>query len=229
MAFFLLCSPEHANCFACGQGSKDFSMFCLKTRKVHGYVVADSCTHFLPASIIYLVYNLEMTTPENLFILITLIVLAITAFVVRKIQWGKIGLKPESLCKGWVPIILFSLGVFILVQASMNFFHLPIWVTDKDPLLPLLVIVFLQELIFRGFLITWLEKWGKQKALWISTIVFGLIHLAQPGAWLMTALSFMGGYFWGWHFLKFRNIYLLTISHLIVNLSFNYALFDLVF
>lgn len=170
-----------------------------------------------------------MTTVENLFIFVTLFILLILVLFVKKIQLGKTGLKPESLYKGWLSIFLFSLGVFILVQFSINFLKLPVWVTDKDPLIPLLIIVVFQELIFRGFLITWLEKWGKQKALWISTIVFGLIHLTQPSAWLITVLSFVGGYFWGWHFLKYRNIYLLSISHLIVNLSFNYVIFSTVF
>lgn len=170
-----------------------------------------------------------MTIPENLFIFLTLFILVILAFAVRKIQWSKIGLKPEFWHKGWLPIFLFSLGVFILVQIFINYLNLPVWVTDKDPLIPLLLIVFFQELIFRGFLITWLERFGRQKALWISTIVFGAIHMAQPSAWLITVLSFIGGYFWGWHFLKYRNIYLLSISHLIVNLSFNYVIFNLVF
>jgi len=170
-----------------------------------------------------------MTTLENLFIFLTLFILLISIFVVKKIPWRKIGLTPNQWYKGWLSIILFSIGVFILVQVSINFLKLPAWVTDNDPLIPLLIIVFLQELIFRGLLVTWLERWGKQKALWISTILFGSIHLVQPGAWLITALSFIGGYFWAWHFLKFRNIYLLSISHLIVNLSFNYVLFNLVF
>ncbi|MCX6757521.1 MAG: CPBP family intramembrane metalloprotease [Candidatus Nomurabacteria bacterium] len=166
-----------------------------------------------------------MTTSENLFIFITLGILFILFFVIKKIPWSKIGFIPKPWYKGWLSVFLFSASVFVLVQVFFNFSALPVWVTDKDPLIPLLIIVFLQELIFRGLLITWLERWGKQKALWISTLVFGLVHLVQPSSWLITALSFVGGYFWGWHFLKFRNIYLLIISHLIINLSFNYILF----
>ncbi|MBP6884556.1 MAG: CPBP family intramembrane metalloprotease [Candidatus Pacebacteria bacterium] len=168
-----------------------------------------------------------MTGPENLFIYITLFLIIVLAFLVKKIEWNRIGFNPKPWHKGCLSIFLFSLGVFILVQFSANFLKLPDWVTDNDPIFSLLVIVFLQELIFRGLLITWLEKWGQQKALWISTIIFGLIHLIQPSSWLITTLSFIGGYFWGWHFLKYRNIYLLTVSHLIVNLSFNYVILSL--
>ncbi|MFA6273543.1 MAG: CPBP family intramembrane glutamic endopeptidase [Candidatus Paceibacterota bacterium] len=175
-----------------------------------------------------------MTTSENLFIFLTLFILLILVFVVKKIPWEKIGFTSKPLYKGWLPIFLFSFGIFILVQMFINFLKFPVWITDKDPLIPLLVIVFLQELIFRSFLITWLERWGKQKALWISTIVFVLFHLVSPYTWssiglIFAGLTFFGGYFWAWHFLKYRNIYLLTISHLIVNLSFNYVFFDFLF
>lgn len=170
-----------------------------------------------------------MTTSENLFIFTSLFILLVFIFAVKKIQWNKIGFKPKPWYRGWLSILLFSLGIFLLIQIFINFLKFPAWITDKDPLVPLLMIVFLQELIFRGFLITWLERWGKQKALWVSAIIFVLFHLVSPYTWssiglIFAGLTFIGGYFWGWHFLKYRNIYLLTISHLIVNLSFNYII-----
>ncbi|MEI8270010.1 MAG: CPBP family glutamic-type intramembrane protease [bacterium] len=124
-----------------------------------------------------------MTTSENLFIFISLFILLILFFVVKKIQWSKIGFIPKSWHRGWLSILLFSLGIFLLIQIFINFFKFPVWITDKDPLIPLLIIVFLQELIFRGFLITWLERLGRQKAIWISAIVFVLFHLVSPYTW----------------------------------------------
>ncbi len=174
-----------------------------------------------------------MTSAENIFIFGTIILLLILSFFVRNIPWKKLGLIPKNLFQGWWQVVLFNVSVFILVQFTIFYklIDLPNWITDKDPLLPLLVIILLQELIFRGLLITWLEKLGKQKALWISVLVFVLFHLVAPYSWSVAGLSFavltlIGGYFWGWHFLKFRNIYLLTISHFLVNLSFNYFIFQ---
>lgn|SRR3989338_1110450 len=172
-----------------------------------------------------------MTPQENLFILITLAVLVVLAIWKKNIPWEKLGFAPKPLFNGWWQVLLFSSIIFVLVQLTLanDLVDFPVSIVDKDPLIPLLIIVFLQELIFRGLLITWLERWGYQKALWISTIVFGLIHLVHPCSLFFAGLTLIGGYFLGWHFLKFRNIYLLVILHLIVNLSFNYALFQAIF
>ena len=174
-----------------------------------------------------------MTSAEDIFIFGTITLLLILTFFVKNVPWKNLGLIPKKLFQGWWQIILFNVSVLILVQLTIyyKFINLPNWIIDKDPLLPLLVIVLLQELIFRGLIITWLEKWGKQKALWGSVLVFVLFHLITPYSWSVTGLSFailtlVGGYFWGWHFLKFRNTYLLTISHFLVNLSFNYFIFQ---
>jgi membrane protease YdiL (CAAX protease family) len=161
-----------------------------------------------------------MTTVENIFIFGTIAILFILILFVKNIFWNKLGLVPNKFFRGWWQVVLFNVSVFILVQLVIfyKFIDFPNWITDKDPLLPLLVIVLLQELIFRGLLISWLEKLGKQKALWISVLIFVLFHLIAPYSWSAAGFSFailtlVGGYFWGWHFLKFRNIYLLTISH----------------
>ncbi len=174
-----------------------------------------------------------MTPAENIFIFVTSLVLLILAICIKKINWKKLGFIPESLFKGWRQVLLFNGIIFISVQLAIfyKFIDLPNWMLDKDPLLPLLAIVFLQEILFRGLLISWLERWGTQKALWISVAIFVLFHLIAPYTWSSTGfifagLTFAGGYFWGWHFLKFRNMYLLTISHFLVNVSFNYMIFS---
>ncbi len=177
-----------------------------------------------------------MTPTENIFIFATITLLSISVICIKNIPWRKLGLMPKHLFQGWWQILLFNAIVFILVQLTIfkKFIDLPDWIIDKDPLLPLLIIVLFQELIFRGILISWLERWGEQKALWISVIIFVMFHLVAPYTWSSTGLIFAGltlagGYFWGWHFLKYRNIYLLTISHLLVNLSFNYVVFNYIF
>ncbi len=178
-----------------------------------------------------------MTLAENIFIFGTSAVLLILAISFRKnIDWEKLGLKPKSLLEGWWQILLFNGFFFVLIQLTVadQFIFLPDWIVDTDPLLPLLVIVFLQEVLFRGLLISWLERWGKEKALWVSVVVFVAFHLIAPYTWTsvglaFAGLTFVGGYFWGWHFQKFRNIYLLTISHFLLNLSFNYVILSIIF
>jgi hypothetical protein len=177
-----------------------------------------------------------MTTAESLFIIVTSVVLLILAICIKNINWQGLGLKPKSLFKGWWQILLFNMVIFVLVQLAIvnKFIDLPAWMLDKDAILPLFAITFLQELLFRSLVIHWLERWGKQKALWISVAIFVLFHLVAPYTWSKTGLIFAGltffaGYFWGWHFLKFRNTYLLGISHFLVNLSFNYIVLNILF
>ena len=173
-----------------------------------------------------------MTIAETTFIITTSIVLLALAVFVKKINWTGLGFKQESFFKGWWQILIFNIIIFLLVQLAITnkFIDLPNWMLDKDPILPLLAITFLQEILFRGIIINWLERWGQKKALWISVAIFVAFHLIAPYAWSRTGIMFAGltffaGYFWGLHFLKFRNIYLLAISHFLVNLSFNYIVF----
>ncbi len=170
-----------------------------------------------------------MTYAENFFILASTIVLLFLVIFVKNINWHKFGLKPKNFFQGWWQILVFNFIVFILVQLIIvnKLIVLPDWILDKDPILPLLMIVFLQEILFRGLSISYLERYGKQKALWISVAIFVIFHLIAPYTWSTTGiifagLTFAGGYFWGWHFLKFRNVYLLAASHFLVNFSFNF-------
>lgn len=170
-----------------------------------------------------------MTSGEIIFITVVpgLLILSGGVLLVlkKKIPWLELGLIPKPWWRGWFFMFVFSIVIFFLVQLLAPSLPIPAWVTDKDPIVTLLIGVFLQEFIFRALLLTWLERFGKQKALVISTFLFAVIHLAIPNPWLIAGISLIGGYVWGWHFLKYRNIYWLVISHLIVNISFNYLFF----
>lgn len=167
-----------------------------------------------------------MTSGEIIFISITSGALIVSAIVLlllkKKIPWAELGLTPKPWWKGLLIMLVLSIAIFFLIQLLAPSLEIPVWVTDKDPILILLTIVFLQEFIFRAVLLTWLERFGKHKALFVSTFLFAAIHLALPHPWLITGISLIGGYVWGWHFLKYRNIYWLVVSHLAVNISFNY-------
>ncbi|MCA9353434.1 CPBP family intramembrane metalloprotease [Candidatus Nomurabacteria bacterium] len=174
-----------------------------------------------------------MTTAESLFILVTIIGFLVFIFL-KKVNWKGLGFKPNSFLKGWWLIVLFNIIIFCLVQFALikKFISLPVWMLDKDPIIPLFAITFLQEILFRGVIINFFEKFGKRKALWISITIFVLFHLIAPYTWNSVGLIFAGltlvaGYFWGWHFLKYRNIYMLGVSHFLVNLSFNFVFFEL--
>jgi hypothetical protein len=174
-----------------------------------------------------------MTVAESIFIFATIAALLIGAILAKKINWRALGFNPTSIFQGWWQLLLFNGVLFLLIQAAIasNLVHFPDWIVDRDPLLPLLIIGFLQEIVFRGLIIHWLERWGGKRALWGSTAIFVLFHLITPYAWsgvgvLFASLTLIAGYFWGRHFLKHRNIYLLGLSHFFLNLSFNYVIFS---
>jgi len=174
-----------------------------------------------------------MTVAESIFIVSTLLALLVGITLVKKIDWRGLGFKPKSIIQGWWQVLLFNSVLFLLIQLAIasNLVHFPDWIVDKDLLLPLLIIGVLQEILFRGLVIHWLERWGKKRALWGSTAIFVLFHVVAPYTWsgvgiLFASLTLIAGYFWGWHFLKHRNIYLLGLSHFLLNLSFNYVIFS---
>lgn len=73
-----------------------------------------------------------------------------------------------------------------------------------------------EELIFRGLLLQALERWcGSAIALAITAVLFGLLHLANPGAtlWSSFAIAVEAGVLLGAAFLWRRNIWLVVGLH----------------
>ena len=59
-----------------------------------------------------------------------------------------------------------------------------------------LMVAVCEEVLFRGILFRWIdEKWGFTIALVVSAILFGLVHIAQPGAtwWSSLAIAIEAG------------------------------------
>ncbi len=84
-----------------------------------------------------------------------------------------------------------------------------------------LLTAFVQEVIFRGYVMTILEsRYSKNVVLMASAILFSQVHAPFPPLLLSVFLTFTGGIVWGWLFMRFRNIYLLTVSHAILNFVF---------
>jgi uncharacterized protein len=79
-----------------------------------------------------------------------------------------------------------------------------------------------EELLFRGVLLQGLERWcGSGMALAITAVVFGGIHLANPGATLWTgfAVAVEAGVLLGAAFLWLRNIWMVVGLHFAWNTS----------
>ncbi len=88
-------------------------------------------------------------------------------------------------------------------------------------LLKVLIICFLypilEELVFRSFWLKYLnEKMSLTKSLILSAVGFSLSHFYSDIALIY---PFISGLFLGWLYLKFKNIYLCIIFHIVYNIS----------
>lgn len=77
----------------------------------------------------------------------------------------------------------------------------------------------LQEFIFRGVLLTSLQKTlhGRNRtrlAILISTLLFAAVH--EPLFWLFPIAVFLPGLLWGWLFARHRTLIGVSISHLLL-------------
>jgi len=73
-----------------------------------------------------------------------------------------------------------------------------------------------QEIIFRGILQTELYRFGKLRAVAISSIIFAAAHFASP---LLVVLTFPAGLAWGYSFSRRGTLIGPMISHAILGLA----------
>lgn len=77
---------------------------------------------------------------------------------------------------------------------------------------------FPEEIASRGYLFTRLcESWGAVSALFVSAMLFGMMHLILGD--LATAIQAgLVGLVYGWAFLKTESVYAATLAHILINL-----------
>ena len=82
----------------------------------------------------------------------------------------------------------------------------------------LLMVGLPEEMYNRGYLLTRLgESWGLRPALFLSSFMFGIMHLAM-GDLLRVVQAGISGLIYGWAFLKTGSLYIPITSHILVNL-----------
>ena len=112
-------------------------------------------------------------------------------------------LVPDTL-KGLGIGLLFFM-VVVLVMSVFGLCEVGSFGTDRPLAIVAAFFLFLvvgtgEEIIFRGILFRWIdEKWGFWTALAVSSLLFGLLHIFQPGAtwWSSFAIAVEAGLFLG--------------------------------
>ena len=124
------------------------------------------------------------------------------------------------------PILLvLSLAVIVLIDPLISLIPLPDVINKmfqdlfaaKSPFTILLLVVcapVFEELLFRGIILeSFLHKYSPQRAIFWSSILFGLIHL---NPWQFIA-AFAGGLLIGWVYWQTRSLYTSIFIHFIMN------------
>ena len=150
---------------------------------------------------------------------------AIMLYAIDRRTWRVVGLdrpasRPAVLARGWIlgalPILLPSavlLGVGMLrVRASA---HGSWWVAALQLSLFLLPAAFYEELLSRGYIFSALREWlGWPVALALTSLGFGLLHLANPGATAVSVIMVtLAGIFLGGVLLVTSSLYAAWMAH----------------
>jgi membrane protease YdiL (CAAX protease family) len=81
---------------------------------------------------------------------------------------------------------------------------------------------FTEEIFFRGILLTRLRNnYPEKKAILLSALLFGMMHL---NPWQLLG-AFLGGLFYGWIYLRFKNIWLCMFMHCYNNILASFMSF----
>lgn len=144
------------------------------------------------------------------------------------------GFRVDNIKKSIFPYTLFTtLGVvgIIFVANTLGYEPEARWFEKAHFLYIFLVVSILQEFAFRSFLIPILKDVFMEKSFIIITnaLLFMFIHIIYPVPGYGLPISFLGGIFFAWLYLKYPNFYLISISHAILNfLAVLYGFFVIV-
>lgn len=156
--------------------------------------------------------------------LLLFIVSGLIVAIIFKEKWTfkKLGIRLDNFKKSFLPYIVFtivaSLGLWFLAGfLGRNTLKDPF----QDPHLQymFLIISFLQEFAYRGFLIPKLKEISKNPVFIISVnaLLFSLIHLIFPDPIKLLPLGLASGIGFATIYYFYPNLILITLSHAILN------------
>lgn len=133
------------------------------------------------------------------------------------------GLAPDSVLAGvWLHLgltVIGAMGSYLLVRwlyPGWKPFPLQSWMV-----LVSLFLSFVQELVFRTFMIQALldRGWSRGAIVWLTSFTFSFIHIIYPQhTILFMILTFAFSVIASLLYLRYRNLYLVTLCHFVLNL-----------
>jgi uncharacterized protein len=155
--------------------------------------------------------------------LVVVIMTSITVIMMKeKWSWQTLGFRTNNLRSSLIPYSIFTL--FGLASIGMLAFVLgrnPVadWATAQHFTSGFLVISFVQEFAYRGFLMPRLKSWFSSPLVIISinAVLFAFLHIIFPEPLMFLPLGLITGYAFATIYHSHPNLYLITASHAILN------------
>lgn len=182
-----------------------------------------------------LVLTLVKLPPFSRFIALTVgFVYVLIARYVYNFSGAKMGLHTSRFKPSFLEMTIITLLQVMVLLAVAYWF--PDWfiggtMSQRPFNFPLWVFVFgyvflsvpVQEVAFRGFMIPRIEMITKNPMITIllSSLIFASAHIFFRSVTLVLA-TFIGGIFWGYLFVKYRNLWPIQVSHAILGVVFFY-------
>ncbi len=155
-------------------------------------------------------------------VLIALVVLLMVILIREKWTWEMLGFSKKHIKHYLAPYAMFTfLGVAFIVFtheiAGFSIAHT--WWQQKHFLYMFLILSFLQEVAYRGYLMPALGK-ITNNPYWIiglNTVLFTFLHIIYPNLAVGIPVALVGGLGFSLMYYKYPNLPLITISHSVLN------------
>lgn len=164
----------------------------------------------------------EVIPIEYRYLLLFLVSLLLFG-IVKHNHWTRedFGLKGNFI-KDFLPYFIFTiLGVIFLflLKFLVPVFPKSDWWKDMSFLFLFIPISVAQEIAFRGILMNMLMRAFKNPVfiIVINAFVFALIHIIYLNITLTLPLTFVAGLGFAWIYYKYKNLILISVSHIILN------------
>ena len=177
--------------------------------------------YFYIVPILLLYFNLVSEKWRVVMLLLVALLLFGTAMRARW-TWKDLGFKHDFL-KDTIPYALFTVaGVLFLLWLSKIVPHeplLPEWWRNTKFLLLFIPISVLQEIIFRGVLMNFLDKAFSKPifVILLNSAIFAFMHVIYLNSIFVLPMTFIAGVGFAWMYYEYKNLVLVSISHTILN------------
>lgn len=171
---------------------------------------------------VYVIYKFPYCYKNRQWIFLPTL-LAITYLIFsERYTFYKLGFRFDNLSYSLFPYLIFSLiGLIasVLVAKYLNKKPVKMWWKISHFRTGFITLSFLQELVYRGYLIPKLETIFSSVVtiVLVNSLIFAFIHIIYPNNIRNLVLTFVCGLFFASLYYYYPNLYLITVSHSVLN------------